>query len=295
MVVVGVDGRRSGWITVALDSGRFAGASRFASFRQLVDSVAEALAVVVNVPLGLVDEGTRECDRLARELVAPQVERAPLAPPRPSLVASAFSDARDMCYHLSGWLLSEEAFRIRDKVIEIDAVLADLAQQEPRLYAQQPRHSVPAPYRDSKLLGPQAPNTHARRIDSPEGFRRYARVIDRRGGRKRRTTVRMRGLRAAGRIAEGHAELSFRAIAGQTVRSERDSPEGIVVRTKLLRDAGVDVPAVLGLIGGVPPSDVLDAAALAWTAHRYGAGQAYSLPADDAWQLDGERLVALWV
>ena len=71
MVVVGVDGRRAGWILVALDGGRFAGASRFDALQPLIDSVTEAIAVVVNVPIGLVDEGMRECDRLAREIVGP--------------------------------------------------------------------------------------------------------------------------------------------------------------------------------------------------------------------------------
>ena len=42
MLVVGVDGRSTGWIAVALTNGLFAGASRFPSIRALLSAIPDA-------------------------------------------------------------------------------------------------------------------------------------------------------------------------------------------------------------------------------------------------------------
>lgn len=294
MVVVGADGRRAGWILVALDDRRFAGASRFEAFRLLVDAVDEALGIVVNVPIGLVDQGVRECDTLAREQVGPQAGSVELTPPRPALATASLPEAQRISRRLSGLELTAQAHQFRQKVIEVDAVLAERGQQEPRLRAADAPPAAPAAYGDTAVLG-RRPDKLAEKLDSPEGLRRYARVVERHGARRLRQTQPMRGLRPAGRIVEGHPELCFRELAGQPLERDPAHPEGLVLRSNLLRRGGVDIPAVLGEIGGVAASDILDAAALAWTADRYCRGRAYSLPAQNRWQLDGDRVLALWV
>ena len=51
-------------------------------------------------------------------------------------------------------------------------------------------------------------------------------------------------------------------------------------RRSLLAEQGVIIPDVLeGAAGKLPPDDLLDAAAAAWTAHRFETGQAQSLGA----------------
>ncbi|MDI9886446.1 DUF429 domain-containing protein [Streptomyces sp. HNM0645] len=96
------------------------------------------------------------------------------------------------------------------------------------------------------------------------------------------------------RLREVHPEVSFRALAGGRPLSYRKkSWAGQMVRRGLLREAGVVLPDELGGAGSVPPDDVLDAAAAAWSADRIARGRARSLP--DPPQLgDRDRPIAIW-
>lgn len=92
------------------------------------------------------------------------------------------------------------------------------------------------------------------------------------------------------RVLEVHPECSFTAMARAELRSPKTSWDGLRLRERLLRDAGVHLPEDLGAAGMAPPADVLDAAAAAWTAHRYAIGAAEPFPAGAR---PGERMV-IW-
>jgi predicted RNase H-like nuclease len=81
-----------------------------------------------------------------------------------------------------------------------------------------------------------------------------------------------------GRVVEVHPELSFAAMAGAPLAERKHSWAGATRRRALLAAAGIDVPGDLGAAGAVPVDDVLDAAAVAWTAARVAGGTARSLP-----------------
>jgi predicted RNase H-like nuclease len=98
------------------------------------------------------------------------------------------------------------------------------------------------------------------------------------------------------RIHEAHPELSFAALTEPpnvretpyvrgartfgVVEEPKSTWDGLHRRIALLREAGIEVPVRLGL--AVPPADVLDAAAVAWTAARIAAGTAEHLGEDGA-------------
>ncbi|WP_441248866.1 DUF429 domain-containing protein [Kitasatospora sp. McL0602] len=83
------------------------------------------------------------------------------------------------------------------------------------------------------------------------------------------------------------------AADDRLVEIHRESWAGQAARRALLAHAGIALPDDLGEVGSVPPDDILDAAAAAWTAHRFLDGQAVSLP--DPPQLDARgRPVAIW-
>lgn len=96
------------------------------------------------------------------------------------------------------------------------------------------------------------------------------------------------------RLFEVHPEVSFWALAGRTpLRHRKKSWAGQMVRRSLLQAAGIVLPDELGYAGRVPPDDVLDAAAAAWSAHRIAQGLARPLP--DPPQLDRTgRPIAIW-
>jgi len=77
-------------------------------------------------------------------------------------------------------------------------------------------------------------------------------------------------------LYEVHPELAFGAMAGAPLAASKHTGPGRDERRRLLARAGIEIPA------GVPAAligDVLDAAAVAWSARRIAAGQAVTVPA----------------
>jgi predicted RNase H-like nuclease len=83
-------------------------------------------------------------------------------------------------------------------------------------------------------------------------------------------------LRCRHPLYEVHPELSFRAIAGAPLDDAKHAAAGQARRRRLLAAAGLVVPADETLRRVAV--DVLDAAAVAWTARRIAAGQAEVVP-----------------
>lgn len=66
--LVGVDGCHDAWFAASLDvkTGEIV-SEVFATPNHLCDSYASAVAIAVDVPIGLTDSGQRDCDREARK------------------------------------------------------------------------------------------------------------------------------------------------------------------------------------------------------------------------------------
>lgn len=94
-------------------------------------------------------------------------------------------------------------------------------------------------------------------------------------------------------VIEVHPEVSFRALGHGPLGRSKKTWTGALTRRRLLADAGIVLPDDLGAAGAAPVDDVLDAAAAAWSAHRYARGLARSLPADPPHDARGRR-VAIW-
>lgn len=103
-------------------------------------------------------------------------------------------------------------------------------------------------------------------------------------------------------LYEVHPELSFGAIAGAPLPHPKRTAAGHALRRSLLAGAGLAVPgaglAVPGADLAVPgdgavaraAADVLDAAAVAWTARRIAAGQARVIPAPPQTDVTGREI-----
>ena len=76
-------------------------------------------------------------------------------------------------------------------------------------------------------------------------------------------------------LYEVHPELAFTALAGAPLAASKHTAAGRDERRQLLARAGLEIPAPFpAALAG----DVLDAAAVAWSAQRIAAGQAVTLP-----------------
>lgn len=101
-------------------------------------------------------------------------------------------------------------------------------------------------------------------------------------------------VRSPGRLAEAHPELSFAEMAGAPLRDSKWTWAGAARRRELLAARGIELPGDLGLTGlRVGVDDVLDAAAVAWTAGRVAAGTACRRPAEPERFSDGVDC-AIW-
>lgn len=80
------------------------------------------------------------------------------------------------------------------------------------------------------------------------------------------------------RIAEVHPELSFARMAGHPARHAKKTWAGQQERLALLARNGIDLARLIGGTGSAAPDDVVDAAAVAWTALRLARGEAVSVP-----------------
>jgi predicted RNase H-like nuclease len=86
------------------------------------------------------------------------------------------------------------------------------------------------------------------------------------------------------RMAETHPELAFLAMRGSRPPSKH-TWNGLNERRLLLAREGIELPHPLATGDEVPPEDVVDAAAAAWSARRVASGDYIVLPPDPA---DGE-------
>jgi predicted RNase H-like nuclease len=88
-------------------------------------------------------------------------------------------------------------------------------------------------------------------------------------------------------LYEVHPELAFAAMAGAPLPDSKHTPAGLAVRRELLAAAGITLPA---RAAGAAADDLLDAAAVAWSARRIAAGQAMILAGPSQRADDGGRI-----
>lgn len=129
MKLAGVDGCKTGWVVASWDDG---GATPVVTihlaktFQEIVDAGYQVVAV--DIPIGLPEIGTRDCDPLARKLIGPRRNSVFPAPIRPVLKAKTYLQACEIGYQADGRRLSQQAWAITKKIAEVDAVISPEAQ-----------------------------------------------------------------------------------------------------------------------------------------------------------------------
>ncbi|RSM39605.1 DUF429 domain-containing protein [Actinoplanes sp. ATCC 53533] len=94
-------------------------------------------------------------------------------------------------------------------------------------------------------------------------------------------------------LFEAHPELSFRTMAGTQLSHAKKTWTGQELRRALLMKQGIVLPDRLGPAGQAPPDGILDAAAVAWSAHRMATGTANCYP-DPPEQAGDGSCIATW-
>ncbi|KOX19642.1 DUF429 domain-containing protein [Nocardiopsis sp. NRRL B-16309] len=117
--VLGVDACAQGWVAVRLVDGWF----RDAHVCKRLEDVAvgaDPEIVAVDIPLGLTDQGWRECDLLVKDELGPLRNSVFRIPSRPVVETSVYKKANAKCREVMGQGLSKQSHALFPKILEAD-------------------------------------------------------------------------------------------------------------------------------------------------------------------------------
>jgi predicted RNase H-like nuclease len=221
MRLTGVDACKRGWVSVSLEAAGPATVRVEGSLAALLapgPGLDGGTIAGIDMPLGLLETGWREADRVARGLLGPRGSSVFAIPPRAVWAEASYPAANQRCRALTGRGLTIQAWGLRAKLLEANQ------------------------YREAC------------------GYPLY----------------------------EVHPELAFGAMAGQPLADSKHTAAGCAMRRRLLARAGIEIPA------RIPASlveDILDAAAVAWSAGRIATGQAVTIPDEPQCDAQGREIV----
>lgn len=123
--VLGVDGCRRGWAGIAWDGVRVEGLFALTLDEMLASARASGDVAVVGVdmPLGLPDRGSRAADREAQRALGPRASSIFVTPTRAALLEPDRAAASERNRELGGPGITAQAWALRPKVLELDALL----------------------------------------------------------------------------------------------------------------------------------------------------------------------------
>jgi predicted RNase H-like nuclease len=123
---VGVDWGSNGWVCACLDGSEWSVSlepSILSVWRRYGEGIDGPL--LVDIPIGLVAAGARECDRAAKSAMAAHDRGASvfLTPPRPALRATTYEEAKAATEARTDGSLTVQAWRLLPRVQEVDDLL----------------------------------------------------------------------------------------------------------------------------------------------------------------------------
>jgi predicted RNase H-like nuclease len=134
-LVCGVDGRKGGWVVITEDLD-----SKLISWRscdtahELIYHEPKPEIIAIDIPIGLLEHGWRECDLEARRLLGPgRASSVFKAPIRPTLTAVSYKEACTISTQIEKKKISIQTWAIIHKIIDIDAALRQDFQLQTRL------------------------------------------------------------------------------------------------------------------------------------------------------------------
>ena len=124
MWIAGVDGCRGGWIVFKVALPNLAIAIELVDLSSMLRGKPDDLALLaIDIPIGLLD-GSRACDKAARRILGqPRGASVFAAPCRASLSGKNHSDASAENSRITGKGLSQQAWGIAPKIMQVDDVM----------------------------------------------------------------------------------------------------------------------------------------------------------------------------
>jgi predicted RNase H-like nuclease len=130
MLIAGVDGCKDGWMIVSETREGQTATAVASDFRQILDGKYEL--VVVDIPIGLLESGTRLADRQSRRLLRGRACCVFTAPLRPMLLCADYPQARACRLRIESKGVTKQAWATVPKIIQVDRLLTPEAQSRVR-------------------------------------------------------------------------------------------------------------------------------------------------------------------
>jgi len=129
MLIAGVDGCKDGWVIVSETHEGQPAIGIASDFQRVLQ--CEYGLIVVDVPIGLLNRGTRLADQESRRLLKGRACCVFTAPLRPMLTCLDYPEARKCRLQIEGKSLTKQAWAIMPKIIEVDSLL--IPKSQPRV------------------------------------------------------------------------------------------------------------------------------------------------------------------
>lgn len=143
MNVVGVDGCPDGWVAALADlTGGQLEFSVHPTIAALVEAFPDAVAIRVDIPIGLLFSGPRKADVFARKLMPGKSSSVFLASHPAIRYGREYRNAVEVSRHVHGKGLSQQGFAILPKIAEVDDYLTPECQE--RIFEVHPEVSFTA-------------------------------------------------------------------------------------------------------------------------------------------------------
>jgi len=144
--IVGIDGCRAGWLAISceradLDSSWTAEAIRvevFASVEALWHAHHDASALLIDMPIGLLDDKPRQVEPAARRRLPGRAASVFTVPCRQAVYASSYSKACDINHERLGTRLSIQAWNICAKISQLDRFLQSFPSARENMFESHP-------------------------------------------------------------------------------------------------------------------------------------------------------------
>ena len=121
----GLDGCKKGWFYIGIDENDQYEFDIITSFQEIEQITINASLVLVDIPIGLREEDTRErlCDLEARKVLGNRKSSVFPASSRLALAFDDYAEASQINFHHTGRRLSKQSFAIAKKIQEVDTFI----------------------------------------------------------------------------------------------------------------------------------------------------------------------------
>jgi predicted RNase H-like nuclease len=121
--VLGLAVTRSGWVGALLDPSGHGTPHLLdgVTLEEVVGAAGDVTVVALDVPVGLPDEGRRAADVQARKELGARASAVLTTPVREAVYAATFGEANAISREKVGSGLSQQAYALRRRIIEVDA------------------------------------------------------------------------------------------------------------------------------------------------------------------------------